>query len=212
MKSRLFAFTLFISLASFSSAQNARTILDKASDAYNKAGSIILSFTLDTKDNKAKNTYSYDGKAYMKGNKFKIEIPDAITWFDGTTQWVYVKDTEEVNISNPSGEELQGVSPSALFSIYKKGYNLSYKGEKRSGGKVLQRVELTPQKKGADITKILVEIDKATSIFSTITLTDKSGIQNTLSIKNYQTGSSIPEAMFTFNKKDYPKAEIVDLR
>ena len=212
MKSRLFAFALFIALASLVSAQSARTILDKASEAYNKAGSVTVNFTLDAKDIKAKNTYSYDGKAYMKGNKFKIEIPDAITWFDGTTQWVYVKDTEEVNISNPSGEELQGISPSALFGIYKKGYNLSYKGERRSGGKVLQQVELTPQKKGADITKILVEIDKTTNIFSTITLTDKSGIQNILSIKNYQTGNNIPETTFTFNKKDYPKAEIVDLR
>ncbi len=212
MKSRLFTFALFITLASLASAQNARAILDKASEAYNKAGGVTVSFTLDAKDLKAKNTYSYDGKAYMKGNKFKIEIPDAITWFDGTTQWVYVKDTEEVNISNPSGEELQGVSPSALFGIYKKGYNLSYKGEKRAGGKVLQQVELTPQKKGADITKILVEIDKTTSVFSTITLTDKSGIQNILSIKNYQTGNNIPETTFTFNKKDYPKADIVDLR
>lgn len=212
MKSKLFTFILLAALTSTVSAQNARAILDKASEAYNKAGSVTVSFTLDAKDIKAKNTYSYDGKAYMKGNKFKIEIPDAITWFDGITQWVYVKDTEEVNISNPSGEELQGISPSALFGIYKKGYNLSYKGEKRSGGKVLQQVELTPQKKGADITKILVEIDKMTNIFSTITLTDKSGIQNILSIKNYQTGSNIPETTFTFNKKDYPKAEIVDLR
>lgn len=212
MKLKLFTFILLATLTATVSAQNARTILDKASEAYNKAGSITVSFTLDAKDIKAKNTYSYDGKAYMKGNKFKIEIPDAITWFNGNTQWVYVKDTEEVNISNPSGEELQGISPSVLFSVYKKGYNLSYKGEKRAGGKILQQVELTPQKKGADITRILVEIDKATNIFSTITLTDKSGIQNILSIKNYQTGNNIPETTFTFNKKDYPKAEIVDLR
>lgn len=46
----------------------------------------------------------------MKGNKFKIEIPDAITWFDGTTQWVYIKDTDEVNITNPTGDELQAIS------------------------------------------------------------------------------------------------------
>lgn len=212
MRSKLFTFILFATLTSAVSAQNARAILDKASEAYNRAGAVTVSFTLDAKDSKAKNTYSYDGKAYMKGNKFKIDIPDAITWFDGTTQWTYIKDTETVNINNPSDEELQGISPSILFSIYKKGYNLSYKGEKRSGGKVLQQVELTPQKKGADITRILVEVDKTTNILSVITLTDKSGIQNILSIKNYQTGGNIPEATFTFNKKDYPKAEIADLR
>ncbi|NDV96089.1 hypothetical protein D0T84_14370 [Dysgonomonas sp. 521] len=212
MKTRLLS---LIALSVFTlsiSAQDARSILDKAADAYNKAGGVTVSFTLDSKDTKAKTVYSYDGKALMKGDKFKIEIPDAVTWFDGTTQWVYVKDTEEVNISNPTGEELQGISPSMLFGIYKKGYNLTYKGEKRLAGKTIQEVELTPQKKNADISKIQVQIDKANNIFSKITLTDKVGVQNILSIKSYQAGTSIPDATFSFNKKDYPRAEVVDLR
>lgn len=212
MKTRLFILSLFFAVTTMSFAQNARAILDKASEAYSNAGGVTAVFTLDSKDAKSNATYSYDGKAFMKGDKFKIEIPDAITWFDGKTQWVYVKDTEEVNISNPTGEELQGISPSVLFGIYKKGYNLSYKGEKRVGGKTVQEVELTPQKKGADISKILVQVDKATNIFHTITLTDKVGMQNILTIKNYQTGSNVPDAMFVFNKQDYPRAEVVDLR
>jgi outer membrane lipoprotein-sorting protein len=212
MKTKLLSLITLSILSLNISAQNARSILDKAAETYNKAGGVTVNFTLDSKNAKAKIVYSYDGKAYMKSNKFKIEIPDAITWFDGATQWVFIKDTEEVNISNPTGEELQGISPSMLFSIYKKGYNLTYKGEKKVSGKTMQEIELTPQKKNADITKILVEIDKTNSVFSKITLTDKSGIQNTLTIRNYQTGVNIPDTTFSFNKKDYPRAEIVDLR
>lgn len=212
MKTKLLSLISLLVFTLSISAQDARSILDKAADTYNKAGGVVANFTLDSKDTKAKLVYSYDGKAYMKGDKFKIEIPDAITWFDGKTQWVYVKDTEEVNISNPTGAELQGISPSMLFSIYKKGYNLSYKGEKRIGGKTVLEIELIPQKKNADITKILVQIDKASNVFSKITLTDKAGIQNILSIKSYQTGTNISDATFSFNKKDYPSAEIVDLR
>ena len=212
MKTRLFTLiTLFI-FTLFTFAQDARSILDKASEAYNKAGAVTVTFTLDTKDTKAKTTYSYDGKAYMKGDKFKLEIPDAITWFDGTTQWVYVKDTEEVNISNPTGEELQGISPSVLFSIYKKGYNLAYKGEKKAGGKTIQEVELTSQKKNADISKIIVQIDKGNNTFYKISLADKVGMLNTLTINSYKAGSNIPDTTFSFNKKDYPRAEVIDLR
>jgi len=212
MRTKLFSLIILLIVVSGVSAQDAHSILDKASEAYNKAGGVTVNFTLDSKDTKAKTVYSYDGKAYMKGDKFKIEIPDAVTWFDGTTQWVYVKDTEEVNISNPTGEELQGISPSMLFSIYKKGYNLAYKGEKRIGGKTIQEVELSPQKKNADITKILVEIDKTNNIFYKIVLTDKVGMQNTLTIKNYLTGTNLPDTTFSFNKNDYPRAEVVDLR
>lgn len=212
MKTKLLSLIAFWAFTFSVSAQDARSILDKASDAYNKAGAVTVTFTLNTKDTKAKTTYSYDGKAYMKGDKFKLEIPDAITWFDGKTQWVYVKDTEEVNISNPTGDELQGISPSVLFSIYKKGYNLAYKGEKRIGTKVIQEVELTSQKKNADIKTILVQIDKTNNTFYSISLTDKAGMLNTLLIKSYQKGANIPDTTFSFNKKDYPKAEIVDLR
>lgn len=212
MRAKLFTLTLFITIASLANAQDARTILDKASETYNAAGALIANFTLDMKDVKSGSVNSYDGKAYMKGDKFKIEIPDAITWFDGTTQWTYVKDSEEVNISSPTGEELQAISPSALFNIYKKGFNLSYKGEKKFAEKTLLEVELTPQKKGGDFTKIIVQIDKASNIFHKITLIDKSGLENLLTIKSYQTDKNLSESLFKFEKKDFPNAEIIDLR
>jgi outer membrane lipoprotein-sorting protein len=212
MKIKLFTLSILIASTAGLSAQNAREILDKASETYNKAGTVTASFMLDSKDTKARTTHSYDGKAFMKGNKFRIEIPDAITWFDGTTQWVYIKDTEEVNISNPTGEELQAISPSVLFNIYKKGFNLSYKGEKRLNAKFLYEIELIPHKKSGDFTKIVVLIDKASNIFSRITVTDKVGIENILTIKSYRTGNNLTDDTFQFNKKDYPRAEIVDLR
>ncbi|MFT3993382.1 MAG: LolA-like putative outer membrane lipoprotein chaperone [Dysgonomonas sp.] len=192
-------------------AQNAKTILDKASETYNKSGGITASFSLDTKDVKNKTTYSLDGKAYMKGNKFKIDVPDGVTWFDGKTQWVYVKDTEEVNVSNPTGEELQSISPAAIFGIYKSGFNLVYKGEKRLNSKLVYEIEMTPQKKNADISKIIVQIDKITNMFSKVTMVDKSGLENILSIKSFEQGA-LSDAIFAFNKKDYPKADVIDLR
>lgn len=212
MKTKLFFIILLTTSTLIASAQNARTILDNASETYNKAGAVVAGFTLDSKNSKAGSIHSYDGKAYMKGDKFKIEIPDAITWFDGKTQWVYVKDTEEVNITAPTGEELQAISPSVLFNIYKKGFKLTYKGEKKALGKTLYEVELTPQKKGGDFTKIVVQIDKATNIFYKVTLTDKAGVENELTIKNYQSDKNLSESIFQFDKKDYPRVEMIDLR
>ena len=39
----------------------------------------------------------------MKGDKFTLVTPDALTWFNGTTQWTYVERNEEVNVTNPNG-------------------------------------------------------------------------------------------------------------
>ena len=211
MKLKLFIL-VFLCLSVTTHAQNARAILDKASAAYNNVGGISASFTLDIKDTKKKQTYSSDGKAWLKGNKFKFETPDGITWFDGKTQWVYIKDSDEVNITTPTGQELQAISPSAIFNMYKSGFSLTYKGEKIVKGKTVLEVDMVPQKKGQDIAKITVQIDKSTNIFSSITMIDKSGIQNILTISKNQTEANIPDITFVFNKKDFPTAEMIDLR
>ena len=203
---------LSIAIVGYSSAQNAKSILDKASESYTKSGIVVAKFTLDVKDLKANQTFSQDGTAYMKGDKFKIELPEAVTWFDGKTQWTYIKSTEEVNITTPTGAELQAISPSALFSIYKQGFDLKYKGEKNVRGKMVQEIELTAQNKNADLKKILVEINKSDNSFSKIVLYDSNGMENMLTITSHKANQALGNDIFTFNKKDYPDAEIVDLR
>lgn len=210
MKLKLLLLSLIIPFLGIE-AQNARTILDKAAATYNNAGGLTANFTLNSKEIKSKSVYSIDGTAYMKGDKFKIDIPEATTWFDGKTQWVYMKGTDEVNITEPTGEELQGISPSSLFSIYKQGFTLTYKGEKHVMGTTVLEVELTPQNKSSNYTKIVVQIDKSTNLFHEITLIDKS-YENTLVIRKMQTKTNLPEKTFVFNKSEFPNAEIIDLR
>lgn len=193
-------------------AQNAKEILDKANKAYNDAGIITTSFTINTEDTKNKVTYTQDGKAYLKGNKFKIDVPDGITWFDGKTQWVYVKGSDEVNVSNPTGEELASVSPAILLNLYKTGFKLNYKGEKKENGKTVYSVELIPESKKSEFSKIYVNIDKATNLFTSIKMFDKNGFNNELIVNKIQSKTNLPENTFTFNKSEYPKVEIIDLR
>lgn len=193
-------------------AQNAKDILDKANLSYNQAGGITASFTINTEDVKGKTVYSQDGKAYLKGNKFKIDVPDGITWFDGKTQWVYAKDGDEVNVSNPTGEELAGVSPSVLLSLYKTGFKLTYKGEKKEKSKTVYVVEMVPVGKKTEFSKMVINIDKVTNIFTSVSTFGKDGIDNHLIITKIQTGVSLPDNTFVFNKKEYPGVEVVDLR
>lgn len=211
MKWNIFMLTFFLSVFCLN-AQNTKDILDKANLAYNQAGGIVASFTINTEDVKGKTIYSQDGKAYLKGNKFKIDVPDGITWFDGKTQWVYAKGGDEVNVSNPTGEELAGVSPSVLLSLYKAGFKLSYKGEKKEKTKTVYVVEMIPLGKKTEFSKMIVTIDKATNIFTSVSTYGKDGMDNHLIINKIQTGVNLSDAVFVFNKKEYPGVEVIDLR
>ncbi len=207
---QLIIFLLISTLAV--NSQNARTILDNANETYNKAGGLVAAFTISTQDTKSKTTYSQDGTAYLKGNKFKIDVPDGITWFDGKTQWVYAQGGDEVNISNPTGEELAGVSPYVLLNIYKTGFKLSYKGEQKENSKSVYMVELIPESSKSEFSKIVVNIEKTSNLFSSIKMFNKNGFNNHLTIKNLKTGQNLPDNTFVFNKKDYPNIEVIDLR
>lgn len=202
----------FLLCVFYLNAQNAKDILDKANLAYNQAGGITASFTINTEDVKGKVVYSQDGKAYLKGNKFKIDVPDGITWFDGRTQWVYAKGGDEVNVSNPTGEELAGVSPSVLLSLYKAGFKLNYKGEKKEKAKTVYIVEMVPLGKKTEFSKMVVTIDKITHIFTSVSTYGKDGVDNHLIINKIQTGVALSDNVFVFNKKEYPGVEVVDLR
>lgn len=210
MKTRLLI--IFLALLTVQSiiAQDAKSILDKVSTAY-AASPYLLKFTLNTQDVVAKTTFSHDGRAYLKGNKFKIEVPDGTTWFDGKTQWVLMDGNDEVNVTSPSGDELAAISPVALLGIYKTGFKLNYKGEKKENAKVVYVIEMISQQKNADVTKFVLTVDKATNLFTSIKIFSKDGTNNLLKIRQSEK-STLADSFFVFNKKDFPNVEVIDLR
>lgn len=206
---------LFLSGSLFAQKDaKAKDLLDKASDKFQQKTGISANFTLNIKDIKAKLTQSFDGGILIKGSKFYLSTPDADTWFDGKTQWVYFKGSDEVNISEPSARDIQMMNPASIFTLYKAGSNYKYIGEKTDIKKrAVYEVELIPQNKDADMKKILVQINKTDymPVFFHI-FYSKGNVENIIYINKYETGLNQTDNTFIFDKKKYPDAEIIDLR
>lgn len=112
-------------------AQNATSILDKAASAYEDSNGLTAYFTMQTRSDVQKVSESFDGTIDIKGDKFVLKTPDMITWFDGTTQWSFVERNEEVNVSTPTGEELQATNPTLLLRSYEKDLPLNIRARAR---------------------------------------------------------------------------------
>ena len=128
MMNRIVFVISFIWIAFVASAQNASEILDKAAQVYEQSQGIKANFSLHTSIPQQGVSESFEGTIQMRGDKFKLETPDMITWYDGSTQWAYVLRTEEVNVSTPGGDELQVTNPAVLLRSYKKGFKVAYRG------------------------------------------------------------------------------------
>lgn len=193
-------------------AQNPVSILDKAAKAYEKANGIKATFTMHTQSEAQQMNESFEGTIQMKGDKFVWQTPDMTTWFDGTTQWTYVPRNEEVNVSTPTGDELQFTNPALLLRSYKKGFKAVYKGESTApNGKSAYEIELTPKKK-SDIVKAILQIEKFSSFPVAITVESRNGMRSTIRIGKLETGVNQPDSFFVFKEADFPDAEIIDLR
>ena len=214
MKKYIFTLAALL-IAAFSFAQTsaeAKTILDKAYSSYENSKGIKMSFSVATTDENGTAYQAQKGTALVKGNKFKIEMPTIDTWFDGKTQWVLMKDLNEVNISNPSPEEIASISPLALLSMYKTGYTLKNPVTKTVNGKSASVIDMTPTMSKSDFNNISVAIDKKTNTVLQVNLTMKNGMKNKIDISDYNANYNFPDTDFVFDKGKFPKVEIIDLR
>jgi outer membrane lipoprotein-sorting protein len=152
------------------------------------------------------------GQIQLKGDKFKLDVGEMITWFDGKNQWFYLVNIQEVNLSNPAPEDLMMINPVMVFQLYKYGFDTRYAGEKKLGTKIAQQVELLPQEPYSDIQRIEVSFDKQTYQPLRIRIRNKDQSGSLINIDKYITDQKYPDAMFVFQQKAYPGAVVIDLR
>ena len=109
---------LFLTIPMVAQQPDARDILDRAADAFRREGGVKITFSVRAPEG---NT---NGSIRLKGDKFLLETEGVTTWFDGRTQWSYLASSDEVNVSEPTLEELQSINPYSWLSLYKQDYKL----------------------------------------------------------------------------------------
>lgn len=203
---RWLAFCLFACccLAVWGQENEARDVMRRTADAFRRAGGIRATFLVHSSEG---NT---SGTIQLKGEKFVLEAGGMTTWFDGRTQWTYLSSSDEVNISEPTPAELQTLNPYAWLSLYDQGYALQLLA---GGASDVYRVQMTATSSSAPIEKLLVFIEKNTLLPSRISLTLAGSFEPTvITIRDCRVKQDYADSFFTFDRRAYPSAEVIDLR
>lgn len=214
MKRNLLTYAL-LCIAALTFAQTStqsKAILDKAYEAYAASEGIKLAFTLTAVETDGTAYPAQQGEAIVKGNKLKLTMDAIDTWFDGKTQWVLMKEVNEVNISNPTGQEVAAVSPLALLGMYKNGFALKAPATKTVNGKSAFVIEMVPTGSNNDFKTVSVAVDKKTNTVLQVNLTLKNGMKNKIDISNYNANYKFSDTDFVFDKNKHKGVEVVDLR
>ncbi len=204
---------LLLSVASYAqSSAESKAILDKASQLFEQSEGVKLSFILSPDSPEGGAFEPQEGVAFVKRNKFKLDMPYTTTWFDGTTQWVLLKDANEVNISSPTDEELISISPLGLLNMYKTNYVLKKPVAGSFNGKATTEIEMFPINKSQDFESLTITLNNKTNSVVMVKFTTRDGNKNKLTIADYNSNNKFTDELFQFNKKNHPGVEIIDLR
>ena len=183
---------------SFAYGQSAKQVLDKTAAVVTAKSGAKASFTIKGDQMNASGTIA------IKGRKFQASTPQTTIWFDGKTQWTYLKKNDEVNVANPTEAELAAINPYNFIYMYKKGYK--YTMEKKNGSFI---VHLTATDKRS-IQEMYITITPKSYIPSQIRMRQQKG-WTTITISGFKQ-SKLSDGLFRFNSKDFPNAEVIDLR
>lgn len=197
---------LFLSLPACAQQPDAKELLDRTAQKFREAGGIKATFTVRMSEGTS------TGTIRLKGDKFLLEADGTTTWFDGHTQWSYLSSSEEVNVSDPTPEELQSINPYAFLSLDERGYKLKLGKIDNAQDKSLYKIVFTATNRKQDLQCVILYVAKDSLRPVRVSMAQRGGETVVIIINSYQTGQSYPDSLFVFDKKDYPKAEIIDLR
>jgi outer membrane lipoprotein-sorting protein len=217
MKKIILLFFLFIAVSySFeATAQKdpkAKIILDAMSQKFQAMNGFTASFDFTFQDQ----TGSSDrqtGEIAVKGEQYRLKLPEQEIYNDSKTVWTFIQtdDYKEVTINDASQMEGE-LTPSNIYRMYESGYNYKLLGEKQFQGKTAQLVELTAIKSGAPFEKVTLRIEKTTNNLLGWEMYDGQGGVFSYAFTNLKTNVNLPANYFSFDVKQHPGIEVIDLR
>ncbi|MGA0560119.1 LolA family protein [Larkinella sp. VNQ87] len=209
MKKVAFLWALLVGVSLSAVAQKdkkAADVLDAMSKKYQALNSYKATFTYTGEGG------TYKGDLTVKKNAFRLKLAGQEVFTDGKTMSTYIKETNEVNVQDYDAGAAGDFNPTKIYSIYKQGYNYKYIGEQKQGGQAVEVVELTPEKKNTQITKVQIAVNKKDKSVKGWKLTDKNGKVTSYTIDKFTPNVAVADNFFVFDKSKYPGVEVVDLR
>ena len=211
----LMGVVLFATL--FAQAQQdmkAKNILDEVSKKAQSYKTISADFVFTMQNKEMEINEKNEGTIKLKGKKYVVNLPDVgvKVFSDGQTVWNYMKDGNQVTISNMDDQSNELMDPSSLFSIYEKGFKSKFVAEKKEGSKIYEQIDLFPENEEQDVSKVTILIDKATMMIHSAELFGTDGNLYGIQVKKLNTNKEFPDSDFVFNSSDYKDVEIIDLR
>ena len=188
-------------------------ILDQVAAKTEKYVGLKIDFTMYVENLHNAQRDSYKGNAIYKQGLYKMDIMGQVVYSDGKTNWTYLKDADEINITNNSDNEAFMTNPQAILKDYKSKFKVNFISDKFEKNRALLEFDFYPKQiENKKYSKITIRIDKTKKQIFSVRYVGKDGVNYLVEIDKMLENPTITDAEVKFNKASYPNAELIDMR
>lgn len=187
----------------------ATEILDAVHKKYNSLEAMQLEFKLTIEGEMAS---EQQGKMYLKGEQYRMELADQDVICNGNTVWFHLKENKEVQINNPNPDGEDFLSPAKMLNVYSENMVGRKLEDVNEGGKTLHKIEVKPREPHEEITKLRVTIDKTSKELMEVIVFTRFGDRYIFEFSELVENPKLSNTLFSFDPTQYPDIHVEDLR
>lgn len=191
----------------------AEVYLDKVAKDLDPGHALKIEFNYVREDLQAEATIEGSGTLVLMGEKYKIDLEDAVVWFDGKNQYSLNQSVEEVYVSvpDPGNKAFMFSDPIRLLRNYKETFKYRVMGETEMDGMALTEIQLYPEELGGPYSLIKIFFPTGSSDLHSIVIRQKDGIVYTMKVTEMERMEDPGADFFRFNAEKYPNVDMIDL-
>jgi outer membrane lipoprotein-sorting protein len=189
----------------------AKAILDKVSADMNALKSMTIAFSMTITTADEGEPIKQSGTAYLKGDKYKLVLPDQDIYCDGTTKTTHLKEEHEAYqslVAEASDEEME---PNEMLTIWETGHKYKYDEETTHNDRPAHRIFLYPNDPAKKkYHTIIVKVDVATNEVVTVFIKGKDGSNVMYTLTKLTRNPELADSMFVFDCAKHPEVECME--
>ena len=194
-------------------AQGAESILSKLSSEAKAYGSIEATYVSHMVDKVSDFEAKQEGKIFIDGEKYFLDLGDYTIICDGITIWTYETSVNDCYVDDADAMAEEGMDPSKLFTLWEDDFKNELKEPTEIGNRTVTHVNLYPnQGEEKPFHTIQLFIDEAKMEMVRDVVKGREGTDVTYDVTSFRPRAQVSAEKFTFDANAFPGVTIIDNR
>lgn len=187
-------------------AVDASAVLDKALAGLKKSLPVRMDYDYEVFDVDGEQLQSDKGIIYIDNNRYALLMQDMKVWCDGKVQWSYMREVDEIYVTDADSDEAQNLSPLYIMEYYREGYSVSAVSE---GGTVAVTLK---SMSGGDVESVQLFIRESDCRLVSMVISMPGQGSVLVKLDGYVANCGVGDEVFKCPVDEFAGCEIIDMR